>query len=152
LQNERNKLAACPLPKQGAHYRQAITRQQKPAKMRRQFRRSAVRFLPEKLLSNGFTAKNRWSVRKASVYNARVVRIATSQQFLHLAAAAFQPRIFSGAKNQAGFTPQMWNRFVFWAVYANAPEQKLNQNNIKPFISSIRGCFFAFALFFDFTD
>lgn len=35
----------------------------------------------------------------------------------------------------------MWNRFVSWAAYANAPEQKLDLNIIEPFKCSISDCF-----------
>jgi len=46
----------------------------------------------------------------------------------------------------------MWNRFVSWAAYANAPEQKLDLNIIEPFKCSISDCFLLSLKFFDFTD
>ena len=101
-----------------------------------------ARFLTEKIPSSGFTAKNRWSVRKTSVYNARVVRIVTSQQFLHLAAAAFLPRNFSGSKiRPVSPPPPNVESFCFLAAYANAPEQKLDQNIIEPGTGSARDWF-----------
>lgn len=35
----------------------------------------------------------------------------------------------------------MWNRFVSWAAYANAPEQKFNLNIIEPVMRSTRDWF-----------
>jgi hypothetical protein len=107
LQNGRDKLAACPFPKQGAHYRQAIPGQQKPATIAPTISSLCYPVLPEKLLSNDFTAKNRWSVRKASVYNAPRRKDCHFTAILTSCSSGVSAAYFQRFKNQADSPPNV---------------------------------------------